>query len=74
MYSNWSTYKLMQQKTQSAAGIKIAVIGMSALEDTDRTQGLFRGASIIRLWDSIELGAENSMWMLTKKGCEQWAK
>ncbi len=26
--------------TQSAAGIKIAVIGMSASEDTDRTQGL----------------------------------
>ncbi len=28
------------RSTQSAAGIKIAVIGMSASEDTDRTQGL----------------------------------
>ncbi len=28
------------RSTQSAAGIKIAVIGISAPEDTDRTQGL----------------------------------
>ncbi len=40
MDGNWPNYKLMQQKHQSAAGIKIAVIGMSASEDTDRTQGL----------------------------------
>ncbi len=37
MYGNRPNYKLMQQKH---AGIKIAVIGMSASEDTDRTQGL----------------------------------
>ncbi len=36
MYSNWSNYKLMQQKH---AVIKVAVIGMSASENTDRTQG-----------------------------------
>ncbi len=28
------------RNTQSAAGFKIAVIGTSALEDTDRTEGL----------------------------------
>ncbi len=28
------------RSTQSATGIKIVVIGMSASEDTDRTQGL----------------------------------
>ncbi len=41
MYGNWPNYKLMQLKhTVCFAGIRIAVIGMSASEDTDRTLGL----------------------------------
>ncbi len=33
MYGNRPKYKLMQQKHAAAAGIKIAVIGMSASEE-----------------------------------------
>ncbi len=41
MYGNRPNYKMMQQKhAVSAVGIKIAVIGTSASEDTDRTEGL----------------------------------
>ncbi len=40
MYNNQSNYKLMQQKHTVCCCIKVAVIGMSASEDTDRTQGL----------------------------------
>ncbi len=40
MYGNRLSYKLMQQKYTVSAGIKIAIIGTSASEDTDGTQGL----------------------------------
>ncbi len=43
---------------QSAAGIKTAVIGMSASEDTDRTQGFVNNPAsevgVTKLRDSIK--------------------